>query len=247
MEVHQHTHTERKKWHHYFWEFFMLFLAVTLGFFVENQRENFVEGKRERQYIRSMIADLKEDTVKYTTTIIAVEKKVSGLDSMLDALNKPPLNATFLYYYMRKYVSGYNWVETSQRTLSQLKNAGGMRLIHYQDASDSINDYDLSLNWIRIQESAIQNYFEIARQEGWEIFDWYSIKSLKTSAETAEKILQSGLHLQLLTTDSKILKKYSNAINVFRGVNNFYIGLLIDRRAKAERLILFLQKKYSLQ
>jgi len=35
MEVHAHTHTERKKWTHYFWEFFMLFLAVTLGFFVE--------------------------------------------------------------------------------------------------------------------------------------------------------------------------------------------------------------------
>jgi hypothetical protein len=36
MEVHAHPHTSRKKWTHYFWEFFMLFLAVTLGFFVEN-------------------------------------------------------------------------------------------------------------------------------------------------------------------------------------------------------------------
>ena len=28
MEVHAHTHTPRKKWTHYFWEFLMLFLAV---------------------------------------------------------------------------------------------------------------------------------------------------------------------------------------------------------------------------
>ena len=28
MEVHAHTHTERKKWTHYFWESLMLFLAV---------------------------------------------------------------------------------------------------------------------------------------------------------------------------------------------------------------------------
>ena len=55
MEVHTHTHTPRKKWTHYFWEFFMLFLAVTLGFFVENQREHLVEHRREKQYIRSMI------------------------------------------------------------------------------------------------------------------------------------------------------------------------------------------------
>jgi len=247
MEIHPHTHTERKKWHHYFWEFFMLFLAVTLGFFVENQRESFVEGKREKQYIKSMIADLKEDTIRYAVTIGLVEKKVSGLDSMLDALNKQLLNATFLYYYMRKYVSGYNWVETSQRTISQLKNAGGMRLIHYQDASDSINDYDLSLNWIRIQEATIANYFDIARQMSWEIFDQYSISSLNTSIETAEKILRSGLSLQLITNDNKTMKKFSNAISHWRGINKFYIGLLSDRKARAQRLISFLQKKYSLR
>ncbi|HEV8269960.1 MAG TPA: hypothetical protein VGQ04_01570, partial [Chitinophagaceae bacterium] len=69
MEVHHHSHTSdpdmhrgRKKWHHYFWEFLMLFLAVTLGFFVENQREHYIEGKRENEYIRSMIEDLRLDT-----------------------------------------------------------------------------------------------------------------------------------------------------------------------------------------
>jgi hypothetical protein len=36
MEVHTHTHTARKKWTHYFWEFLMLFLAVFCGFGVEN-------------------------------------------------------------------------------------------------------------------------------------------------------------------------------------------------------------------
>ena len=51
MEVHAHTHTARKKWTHYFWEFFMLFLAVLLGFFVENQREHYIEHKREVEYI----------------------------------------------------------------------------------------------------------------------------------------------------------------------------------------------------
>jgi len=45
MEVHHHAHTPRKKWHHYFWKFFMLFPAVTLGFIVENQREHYIEHK----------------------------------------------------------------------------------------------------------------------------------------------------------------------------------------------------------
>lgn len=32
MEVHAHTHTQRKKWTHYYWEFLMLFPAVFGGF-----------------------------------------------------------------------------------------------------------------------------------------------------------------------------------------------------------------------
>jgi hypothetical protein len=45
MEVHAHTHTQRKKWSHYLWEFLMLFLAVFCGFLAENIREHGVEKK----------------------------------------------------------------------------------------------------------------------------------------------------------------------------------------------------------
>ena len=61
MEVHAHTHTARKKWTHYFWEFFMLFLAVTLGFFVENQREHYIEKKRAKEYATLLADDLSFD------------------------------------------------------------------------------------------------------------------------------------------------------------------------------------------
>ena len=64
MEVHAHTHTARKKWTHYFWEFLMLFLAVFCGFLAENQREHFVEHNREKQYMRSLMEDLETDTVE---------------------------------------------------------------------------------------------------------------------------------------------------------------------------------------
>jgi hypothetical protein len=61
MEVHAHTHTERKKWTHYFWEFLMLFLAVFCGFLAENQREHMIEHQREKQYIGSFYEDLTAD------------------------------------------------------------------------------------------------------------------------------------------------------------------------------------------
>ena len=71
MEVHAHTHTARKKWTHYFWEFIMLFLAVFAGFLAENQREHFVEHQREKQFVRSLFNDIKADTANLARIINA--------------------------------------------------------------------------------------------------------------------------------------------------------------------------------
>jgi hypothetical protein len=76
MEVHAHSHTARKKWHHYLWEFLMLFLAVTLGFFVENQREHLVEHQREKQFVQSLFNDIKADTTNLDRIINARTKKM---------------------------------------------------------------------------------------------------------------------------------------------------------------------------
>ncbi|HKB45173.1 MAG TPA: hypothetical protein VKC90_12315, partial [Chitinophagaceae bacterium] len=63
MEVHAHSHTARKKWYHYFWEFFMLFLAVSLGFFVENLRERITETHRENEFAKALYTELSDDSV----------------------------------------------------------------------------------------------------------------------------------------------------------------------------------------
>src|SRR6201989_1197714 len=67
MEVHHHPdlHHKPKKWKEYFLEFLMLFLAVTMGFFAENIRENYVEHKRAREYASLLIEDLATDTVAF--------------------------------------------------------------------------------------------------------------------------------------------------------------------------------------
>jgi hypothetical protein len=62
MEVHHHPQIERKNFKEYFLEFLMIFLAVTMGFFAESIRERLADDSKEKQYINSMIADLKGDT-----------------------------------------------------------------------------------------------------------------------------------------------------------------------------------------
>src|SRR3984893_7636178 len=85
MEVHKHPHhvTHKKKWTEYLLEFFMLFLAVFLGFVAENVREHRVEKEREKQYIESLIADLKTDQIVLSENIKSVKSGILMMDSLI--------------------------------------------------------------------------------------------------------------------------------------------------------------------
>ena len=63
MEVHHPHHpTHKKKWSEYLLEFFMLFLAVTLGFFAENVRETINKNESEIETIIILKQNLAKDT-----------------------------------------------------------------------------------------------------------------------------------------------------------------------------------------
>jgi hypothetical protein len=143
MEVHAHTHTERKKWTHYFWEFFMLFLAVTLGFLVENQREHYIEHKREVEYIRSMVEDLKEDTASFNELIetnLIANKKIDTLIGLLKGKERDSF-AKKIYYMARTIPLLDVDLVLQNKTFEQLKGSGGLRLIRSTQTQSKIGSY----------------------------------------------------------------------------------------------------------
>src|SRR5207253_149136 len=73
MEVHKHPHhvTHKKKWEEYLLEFFMLFLAVFLGFVAENVRETSVEHEREKQYAQQLYTEFYADSIAFAGKINA--------------------------------------------------------------------------------------------------------------------------------------------------------------------------------
>src|SRR4249920_3918564 len=75
MEVHSHTHTQRKKWTHYFWEFLMLFLAVFCGFIAENIREHKVEQQRAKELAKNLYKELYADSVAVQGRLAIRNKK----------------------------------------------------------------------------------------------------------------------------------------------------------------------------
>ncbi len=142
MEVHAHTHTPRKKWTHYLWEFLMLFLAVTLGFFVENQREHMIENRREKQFIESYVEDLKTDTNSIRITMAFLELRLATLDSFTLLLKSHQIKGfeNSLYYYGRSMIRSRSF-QNNNRTIIQLLNSGSLRLVRNKQAADSMIIY----------------------------------------------------------------------------------------------------------
>ena len=157
MEVHAHSHTARKKWTHYFWEFLMLFLAVFCGFLAENKREHMVEHQREKKFAVSLYEDLKKDTVDLSGDIPSWESLLKNLDTVRSEIEKPiPKRDVLLLYKKAALMRGYDNFEYHDRTIEQLKNGGNFRLIRKAAISDSLIDYDATIK-SRLRDQEMQS------------------------------------------------------------------------------------------
>ena len=143
MEVHHHAHHGKKKWTEYFWEFLMLFLAVTLGFFVENQREHYIEHIREKKYIQSLFDDLKSDTVAINDSGERRQNLCKMIDTVIMLLKSENRKSASsrIYFLVRKIPYSEGRFSFNTKTYEQLKNSGNLRLIQNTSVLDMISDY----------------------------------------------------------------------------------------------------------
>ncbi len=117
-----------KPWKERFFQFIMLFLAVTLGFFAENYRDDFTEKVKMKQYARALYDDLKNDTAIIQRTTDEKAWIWSKLDSaeVIISLNQLTDNNEFIYY-IERFIT-LNDVFTSQNvTYQQLQSSGNFR------------------------------------------------------------------------------------------------------------------------
>src|ERR1700733_12208285 len=85
MEVHHHPELRQKEkpWKEYLLEGLMIFVAVTLGFFAESLREHITDRDKEKEYIVSLIQNLKEDTTTINIVISENQRKLDKLTELM--------------------------------------------------------------------------------------------------------------------------------------------------------------------
>jgi hypothetical protein len=253
MEVHAHSHTVpigigRKKWTHYFWEFFMLFLAVTLGFFVENQREHLVEHQREKQFLLSLYNDIKADTTNLARIInlrTAKEHTLDSLSYMMNSVSSKDFTKE-IYFYAASIARTlpYRFVP-NDGTMQQLKNSGAFRLIRNRTVVDSIAKYDVNVRNMVGQGTVEENLIDHYRTAATKIFDGLVF----------DKMLDENANIMRLTEGNPALQPY-NKRELYEWNYRIY-GLKVINKAnrrdarsllrQAINLLNTLKKSYNLE
>jgi len=128
----------------------MLFLAVFCGFLAEYQLEHTIEKSREKQYIKSFAEDLAMDTIDLEDRIRFCDRTSNSADSLIVILTNKNKNevAGEIYYFFR-FIHRSQPFTVNDRTIVQLRNAGGMRLIKNKNVTDSMLNYYKAVDFIK--------------------------------------------------------------------------------------------------
>jgi len=245
MEVHAHSHTARKKWTHYFWEFLMLFLAVFCGFLAEYQLEHKIEKDREKQFIKSLIADLQDDEKNLVAMTVSEQLGVASLDTLMTLLNNPSLakqNGDQLYYLARmgpRYIPFAN----NSRTFDQLKFSGGFRLIRYPEASNKIMNYYNQFSLLRLLEANYNQEFDNYKNCAAKIIDPEILRRQET---VTGEIIRSTDNPTLRTYDTELLKELGFHTLQMNGSRRSKLLILEQLKNGAKELLAYLKNKYHL-
>ncbi len=159
MEVHHHPQVEKKGFMEYFLEFLMIFLAVTMGFFAENIRENIANHQREKEYINSFLEDLRSDSAFLNTSISTlIPYHVVWMDSIVHLLQMPGVRDKNREIY-QAFITATAWTydfHPTERTLSQL-HSEGFYLIRNAEASKAISNLEDHYKLFSRAETLFQN------------------------------------------------------------------------------------------
>lgn len=227
-------HYQNKKFRNYLYDFFMLFLAVTAGFFMENLRERHVEKKKEKIYIEKIISDIKTDTAEIAATLKNNNIQIAGLDSLLDILEAPfnKANNKIIYYHVFNHLNSYQAFSAREITITQLKSSGDFRLIGNKNAADSIvlyySDFDSYKDQMEFNKLSFQQIVNLEM----EILDFG---------------VGRNLNKEFIIHNPEKLKLFYNYVMIAYYIRSADNEWLIYYKALAEAIIGMLQKEYKIK
>jgi len=252
METHAHElhKAPGHGWKHYFFEFFMLFLAVTLGFFVENIRELLAEKQRAKVYASNLFNELKNDTSSLNFLIAHNELTAAKLDTfclLIKEKNKQPVTSGMLYYYGSSATNAV-YFSMHNATFEELKSSGNLRIMG-NEMANKLSEYDNSIVELDREYGLDKTEFEKIEDLHFKIFDVYILEKMLPESSDKKSPQDSVFAINDLpiSADPELMKQYTGrlkfAANIYRFEMKEYLSPIKNR---AEKLLELLTREYHI-
>ncbi|MAH81827.1 MAG: hypothetical protein CMC21_01065 [Flavobacteriaceae bacterium] len=225
-------------------EFLMLFLAISLGFFVENYREQIIEDKRELDFVNSFKNDLKNDISELDGLILRRKEREIQIDSIYFIFKYKKFNeySNDLYFYAR-YLPRPSRFFANNASIDQLKNSGSLTLIKNQKVIDTLlgyNDNFLFIDYIREREEyLVQRIFDQINI----IFDPYVFDQMTVYDIEFNKPKGS---VSINYSDIQTNKTFLSNLQYLKTVNKAQLGWFIEHSKRAKNILNFLDITYNM-
>jgi hypothetical protein len=223
----------------------MLFLAVFCGFLAENQREHFIEHKRERQFIASMTDDIRLDTSSLGAILHRRLRRKEMFDSLTVLLNSNQKeNLTVRMYFFARHIQRLSPVSFTynDRTIQQLKNGGNMRLIRNKTAAEAIVLYDAAVRDLDETEERENTYMVQILPVVYKIFDG---RVMDLMVDSLSSIHPPPSIVYLLPGALQHLPDFNGAFHSLKSSNLVLISKAKAMMEKGGELLRILKKEYQ--
>ncbi len=250
MEVHHHPNVEKKNFKEYFLEFLMIFLAVTMGFFAESLREKISDNEKRAQYIESLTEDLETDTARINFLLKYDVEKLVALESMYNCYDTVTKNlkATACMGALIKNSKVNKAFQLNDRTITQLTNAGGFRLLTKQDGDSILVYQNLYKQYHDFESTIFQEAQNNVRNTLNELADFKVVSNIQ-KVTTLSGIDSSSIVLKgplLFSGDRILLNKWFNQLQLYVRVTNAQHNIINQLKDKAIVLISFYKNEHHL-
>jgi len=131
------------------------------------------------------------------------------------------------------------------RTILQMKNSGGFRLIRNNKASTSILNYYAAFNFIEQIQNVNAQQADTYRNITLEIFDPMIFESMLS--DTTSEIKMPRNNPALISYDKKLLARLTGAIHYFNSSRKTLTMNFYKQKQNADNLILLLKNEYHLK
>jgi len=236
---------KKKNWKSYFKEFFMLFLAVFCGFLAENYRESLSVQKIEKEYILSLVEDLKTDTTNLNLYITFRKEKSVLMDSLAEMMlsNRRNLFGNQIYFLARQVFNEQAFFY-SDGTIQQLKNAGNLRLLRKRNVVNALLTYEKKVKVLGEWDENDNKTKSTFREMGGKVFN---SSELNKTMDSNMRFVMPTSNPQLITDDFKVINEVAFQIHYLSKMTK---GNSLRAEAlsyDAGRLLELIQAEYKLK